>query len=71
MSKANEYEVKIVAWEDRPEVEGPAMFRKADGEKVIAAWVPGAEMHAVDTDRGAMAVIDPPQGERVYSYLDA
>jgi hypothetical protein len=71
MSKANEYEIKVVKWEGRPDVEGPAMFRKADGEKVVAAWVPGTEMHAVDSDRGAVAVIDAPDSDRVYFYLDA
>ena len=71
MSKANEYEVRVVKWEGRDDLSGPAMFRKADGEKVVAAWVPGTEMRAVDSDRGVVAVIDAPDSDRVYFYLDA
>jgi hypothetical protein len=63
--------VRVVKWEGRDDVSGPAMFRKADGEKVVAAWVEGTEMHAIDSERGAVAVIDPPDSDRVYFYLDA
>jgi|GEM_PF-6436811 len=72
MSKATEYEIKTVKWEDRPSVEGPAVFRKADGKKVSGAWVSGTDIRVIDTPKGAVAVIDAPNSrEIVRSLLDA
>ena len=72
MSKANEYEVRIVEWEGRPSVEGPAVFRMSDGMKVSGAWVSGTDIRVIDTPKGAVAVIDAPNSrEIVRSLLDA
>jgi hypothetical protein len=71
MTKANEYVVKITQWDSRPTVLGPAVFRKDNGEQVTAAWVPDTEITVIDTDKGAVAVIQPPTGNANRLLLDA